>query len=210
MRTLLATLLFCAAVSAEVIDRVAVTVANSVITETEILRQIRITALLNGEQPDLSVNGRRQMAERLVEQTIIRRELNVTRYTGADPARKLPAYDQFKAKFGSPEAYQKAVAEYGIEDRDVRENFEWQSTLLEFVDARFRPGIQLADSELREYYEQTLLPQIDKNEPKPTFDSVREKIEEILTLERVDNALDRWLGQMRTQTRIQYREEAFS
>ena len=34
-----------------VVDRIAVTVGNQVITETEILRDIALTAFLNGEKP---------------------------------------------------------------------------------------------------------------------------------------------------------------
>ena len=62
MRYLAAILIACLAVAAEIIDRIAVTVDNRVITESEIMRQIRITAFLNGKQPvfsaaDKALNG---------------------------------------------------------------------------------------------------------------------------------------------------------
>src|SRR4051795_2405586 len=73
----LAVVTFVAGVTAwpEIIDRIAVSVDRTVITESEVIRQIRITALLNGEQPDLSAANRRETAERLVEQALMRREI---------------------------------------------------------------------------------------------------------------------------------------
>ena len=52
MRALLVLLLVSVACRAEIIDRVAVVVGSGVITESEILREIRLTAFLNGEPLD--------------------------------------------------------------------------------------------------------------------------------------------------------------
>ena len=86
MRVALTLLLACIA-GAEIIDRVAVTVDKRVITESEIVRQIRITAFLNNEQPDFSASSKRVTADRLVEQVLIRRELESTRYSAPAPVR---------------------------------------------------------------------------------------------------------------------------
>src|SRR6476660_4088835 len=51
---------------AEIIDRIAVVVGNRVITESEILREIRLTALLNDEPLDFSAVSKRKTADRLV------------------------------------------------------------------------------------------------------------------------------------------------
>ena len=44
---------FAALAQAVIIDRVAVSVGNRVITESDIVREIRVTAFLNGAEPDL-------------------------------------------------------------------------------------------------------------------------------------------------------------
>ncbi|MGA8577407.1 MAG: hypothetical protein WB579_01900, partial [Bryobacteraceae bacterium] len=61
--------------SATIIDRIAVSVGNRVITTVDIDRAIRVPAFLNGQQPDFSAASKRAAAERLVEQTLVRREL---------------------------------------------------------------------------------------------------------------------------------------
>lgn len=188
----------------EMIDRIAVTVDNRVITESEIIRQIRIAAFLNGEQPDLSAANKRVTADRLVEQALIRRELDTSRYT-AQGALATPEYQELKNRYGD-ESYKQVLVNSRITDKDVQEALQWQALFLDFVDMRFRPGVQLPESELQDYYNQ----QVAENPGKlPPFEEARESIEEILTSQRVDNALDRWLGQVRTQTRIKYTQEVF-
>ena len=65
---------------AEVIDRIAVTLDNQIITESEVAREIRLTAFLNGDPLDFSPEARRKAAGRLVEQKLIRREIDLGRY----------------------------------------------------------------------------------------------------------------------------------
>jgi hypothetical protein len=204
MRNLAAFLLVVFAARAEIIDRIAVTVDNRVITESEIMRQIRITAFLNNENPDFSVANKRSTADRLVEQILIRRELESTRYA-APGANSSTAYQELKQKYAAG-AYEKALAKYQITDRDVQEALQWQAVLLDFIDVRFRPGIQLPEADVEDYYRL----QAAQNPGKlPSFEEARESIESILTARLVDNAVDRWLGQARTQTRIRYTQEVF-
>ena len=204
MRYLTATLVVMACCTAEVIDRMAVAVENSVITESEIVRHIRLVAFLNREKPVITPESKRDTAERLIEQILIRREIALTRYVGENSARAEQMYKQFRARFKSEHEYQQSLAEYGLRDDEVRAMHQWQATLLAFIETRFHPGIQIPEEEIRAYYDQQIAPK-----SKMSFDDVRGDIEYILTQQRVDNELDRWLGQVRTQTRIRYRQEVF-
>ena len=205
MRNLVKVLIACLALQAEMIDRIAVTVDNRVIAESEIMRQIRITAFLNGEQPDFSSANKRTTADRLVEQALIRRELDTGRYAAQDAA-ATTEHQELKKKYTDENAYRQALQKSRITDKDVQEALQWQAVLLDFIEMRFRPGVQLPESEVEDYYKQ----QAAQNPGKfPPFEEARESIEEILTGRLVDNALDRWLGQVRTQTRIKYTQEVF-
>ena len=65
---------------AEIIDRIAVSVGNRVITESDLDREIRVTAFLNDQKPDFSPENKRRTAERLVDQRLMRTELDMSRY----------------------------------------------------------------------------------------------------------------------------------
>ena len=66
--------------SGEIIDRMAVSVGNQVITEGQIDEEIRLTAFLNHEQPGASVTERKKAAGRLIEQALIKRDMDLSRY----------------------------------------------------------------------------------------------------------------------------------
>lgn len=196
--------------TAEIIDRIAVTVGYDVITESEIVRQIRLAAFQNGEKPDYSAEGKRKAAEKLVEQMLIRKEIEGNRYPGPPAGSVDAALKEFKSRYPAPGAFEKALADYGLTEDELRQQLQWQGTLVPFIDARFKPGIQIPEAEIKDYYDKHLLPQWSKDAAKtPSLEESREAIETILTAQRADQALDRWLGQVRTQTRIKYREEVF-
>lgn len=192
--------------SAEIIDRVAVIVGERVITESEILRQVRITALLNGQKPEFGPESRRETADRLVEQTLIRKELESSRFMPS-PAAAKEITDQVTKRFGGIDGFREAVRQNSLTEAEVREAIAWQATFLEFVAARFRPAIQISDAEIKDYYENEVA--VRPGEAKPALEAVRAEIESILTDRHVDNALDRWLGGARTQTQIRYKDEVF-
>jgi hypothetical protein len=196
-------------VAAELIDRIAVTIDKTVITESEIVRQIRITAFLNGDKPEINAETKRATADKLVDQALIRREIETNQYTL--PARtESQRFLQFRTKFATESEYAAALAAYKLTDAEVRDAFAWQDTFLAFVGVRFSTGIQIPESELREYYKEKILPMASTHpEARISFEEARPQIESILMSQRVDNALDRWLGQARTLLRIRYRPEVF-
>jgi hypothetical protein len=196
--------------SAEIIDRIAVTVGYDVITESEIVRQIRLTAFQNGEQPDFGPESKRKAADKLVEQMLIRKEIEGNRYPGPPAGALDAALKEFKSQYPTPGAFEQALAKYGLTEDELRLQLQWQGTLIPFIDTRFKPGIQIPEADIKAYYEKHFVPQWSKDPSKtPSLEESREAIEGILTAQRADQALDRWLGQARTQTRIKFRDEVF-
>src|SRR5690242_5513097 len=80
--------LFLVAIGATgaVVDRVAVVVGKIVITESEVLQEVRLTEFLNDQPLDLRPGPRRAAAERLVDQQLIRSEMEIARYPEPSPA----------------------------------------------------------------------------------------------------------------------------
>jgi hypothetical protein len=203
---------FCTVSNAEIIDRIAVTVDARVITQSELFRQIRLIAFQNGEKPDYSKEHKREIAGKLVQQILIRREIEQSRYLNiGTPNIDAELAALKKSRYPTNEAYEKGLAEYNITDGEVRLQLQWQMTLVSFIDVRFSPEVQLKDSEIEDYYNSTYLPDWHKNNTgmPPSLDDARAEIESILTAQRTETALDRWLGQTRRQSRIRFHAEVF-
>lgn len=195
--------------SGEIIDRIAISVGNQVVTENQIDEEIRLTAFLNQEKVDLDNAERKKAAGRLIEQTLVRREMEFSRYPQPSASDAAQSLEALKARYKTEVEYQQALAAGGITEDGLKRRLLWQATLLRFIDYRFRPGIQIPDAEVQAAYQQ----QLDKwkqegIQPVPSLEDVRSSIEQTLTEQHIDQALDRWLADTRTQVAIRFRDEA--
>jgi peptidyl-prolyl cis-trans isomerase SurA len=197
---------------ADIVDRIAVGVGNSVITTGDIEREIRVTAFLNGTKPDFSPATRRATAERLVEQQLVRKELEISSYPAPAASAGAAALADFrKSHFPQDAAFQHALEADGLTAEEVQNELLWQLTLLRFIDVRFRPAVQVTEQDIRNYFEKTVKPVVEKSHPgKPvSLDEYRDRIRETLTGQRADQELDNWLKEARQRTEIVYHPEAF-
>src|ERR1700676_5334931 len=99
---------------AEIIDRIAVSVGNDIITTDQIHDEICVTAFLNHTQPNLNADERRKAAERLIEQTLIKREMDFTHYPLPSLADAEPLLTKVAAQYPDRQDFLKALIPYGI------------------------------------------------------------------------------------------------
>lgn len=197
---------------ATVIDRIAVSVGNRVIAASDIDREIRVAAFLNGVKPDFSATARRATADRLVEQTLVRLEVENSRYPAPEVADVQAALDRFKKQHYPDDAvYRQALAGDGITEQDVLNELTWQRTLLSYIEVRFRPAVQVSDAEIQDYFQKVVKPTAEAAHPQEhaTLDEYRDQIEETLAGKKEDEELNRWLTQVKKRTAIVYHEEVF-
>lgn len=192
---------------AEIIDRIAISVGNQVITESQIDDEIRVTAFLNQEKLNLDSAERKKAAARLIDQSLVRREMELSRYPMPSLSDADEALKKIEAGYGTEAAYQKALAAYGISSDGLKRRLWWQATFLRFVDFRFRPGIQIPDADVQAYYQQQTAKWKQEGVPIPSLEDARVNIEQTLTEQRVDQAMDRWLAETRAQVAIKFRDE---
>src|SRR4030081_2795805 len=56
---------------AVIVDRIAISAGNRVITASEVDLRLRLTAFQNGVEPEFTVPARKQAAERLIDQKLV-------------------------------------------------------------------------------------------------------------------------------------------
>ena len=197
---------------AEIIDRIVVSVGNRVIAESDLHREIRVAAFLEGVKPDFSPAGQRVTAERMVEQVLIRRELEISGYPVPTAAEVAPVLAAFKkARFPQDEAYQRALADYGIADGDVKDLLLWQRTLLLFIEVRFQSGVQVTSPDIQEYFDKVVKPAAEAAHPGQPIglEDYRDRIERTITGQRADREMNTWLKEARGGTEIVFHDEVF-
>ena len=187
-------LLFVFAARAEIIDRIAVSVANRVITQSDLERQIRVVAFQNGKPPDFSATNKHAVAEKMIEQKLIQRELENSRYPVPLPADLAPAIEEFKkTHFPDPAVYQRALAAAQITEQDLLDVLLWERTLLTFIEIRFETGVLASELEIADYARE--------NKVTPA------EAERAIVTSRADQQVDEWLRTTRRRTTVIIHEE---
>lgn len=204
----LLTSVFWILLPAEIIDRIVISVGNQVITESQIEEEIRITAFLNRAKLDLNSAEKKKAAARLIEQTLVKREMDFSRYPMPSLSDADASLKSVNARFANEALRDDAVRQYGVTEEALRTHLWWQLTVLRFIEYRFSPGIQVSDAEVQAHYQRQVAKwrELGMN-PIPTLEEAHDQIAEILTQQRIDEGLERWLVETRKQVTIRYRDE---
>jgi DNA-binding transcriptional ArsR family regulator len=203
--------IFCLAlaVSAEVVDRLAIAVGHEAITELQLDEEIRVAAFLNHQPIIRDIGTRRAAADRLVQQLLVRREMEVSRYPlpGEEDVSKY--FDQVRAGFRSVAEFDQTLGGYGLTESTLRDHLALQLTTLRFIEFRFQPEIDISEAEIRTSYEREIASWTTAHSgAPPSLEASRGSIRKALTEERIDRALDAWLQERRRRVHIVYVDPA--
>jgi hypothetical protein len=170
-----------------VVDRVAVVIDRTVITESEVIDDLRLTEFINEQPPDSGPAARRAAAERLVDQELIRREMALSAYSPPAASEGDTLLRQFRQQhYPSAAAYSAALQNYGITEEQLRQRLLWQLTAIRFTDFRFHSSV--AD-----------------NSPNSNANASADRT----SSGSVDEQLDAWLKETRSESKITFNPEAF-
>jgi hypothetical protein len=176
--------------AAGVVDRVAVVVGAAVITESEVIDELRLTEFLNSEPLDTSPDQRRAAAGRLVDQQLIRKEMEIGHYPEPSAADAEAVLQTFRQQhFRANAEYLAALEKYGITEDQLKRHLLWQLTAMHFTDVRFRPGIPGA--------------------PEQTASRMSAETAAPASGADVDQQMNAWLQEARNSVRITFKKEAF-
>ena len=210
---IIAGFLLAGAAMAVVVDRIAVTVDSDAITESEVIEDIRITDFLNDAPLDFSSGARRTAAERLVDQALIRREMNIGRYPQPQKSEAEQMLVNFKkSHFANDAEFQAALAKYGITADQLRSHLLWELSALRFTDVRFQPGAGPSSPVRRPEQHNAVLAGHEARR-KQNGES-RERLNPrsgpaAKPATTVDEQLNVWLKEVRGQSRVDFKKGAF-
>jgi len=193
---------------AVVIDRTAVIVGKRAVKASDIDRDLRLTAFLNREPLQLNAENRKKAADRLIDQQVIRQTIASGEYPRASESDAAQLLSRIRtSRFGGSDARLTAeLNRYGLTKAQLQEHLLWQLTVLRFIDERFRPGVQVADNDIRKYYDDHLAELKRQNPRDSSFEALEPKIRETLEGEGINKQFDEWLTAARGRTWIEFHE----
>jgi hypothetical protein len=193
LRGLLLTIAITVA-GAQVLDRIAVVVGNKVITETEVRQEARLEAFLNQTAPDFGPQTRRAAADRLVNQQLVRNEMQVGAYAQPTEAEIEGALRSFRQEhFSSIPQYRASLEKYGITEEQLKSHLKWQLAAIHFTDQRFSPAVT-GDGTADRAIQSKPGDQASNSLAPPA---------------NADDQFEAWLKQARASTKIQFKDGAF-
>jgi hypothetical protein len=194
---------------ATIIDRVAIVAGNSIIKDSDITRDIRLTDFLNGDPLDLGLAVRKTATSRLIDQVFIRREIRIGDYpTATVEAAEKQIASVTKSRFKTEKELQAELARYGLSEADLRLHVQWQLTVLQFIDARFKPAAYVSDEEVATYIKSHQA-ELERQHPgKTSPDDLRADVQMRLSAEKVNQLFFAWLDEQRKTNQIRYLEDS--
>jgi hypothetical protein len=199
-------------VRADVLDRVVESAGQQVVTLSAVRRQLRIEALVANRAPEFTPESMRKAADRLTDQAIVLREMELSGYAPPAMAEAVAAMEKFIAdRKQTPEEFQASLAQLGFSEDDFKKEVLWRISVQRFVNFRFAPGVQVSDAEIEKYYSEEFTKQAkaaNADAKMPDLEEVRETISLILATRKTNQALDQWMAQTRETLKVHVFEEA--
>jgi hypothetical protein len=205
-------LLACFALAAcpEVVDRLALVVGQQVLTELQLDEEIRVTAFLNRQPVLRDPAARRAAADRLVQQMLVKREMDLSHYPLPEDAEVNEYLKGIQRQQGlNASGFTQALSEYELTEETLKDHLALQLTTLRFIQYRFQPEIDVPETAIINRYKAEIVNwKAHHGGPPPTLEQSKDSIREALLEERTDNALNAWIEEARKRVNIRYLDKS--
>ncbi len=205
MTKLLPLIIAVACLRGEIIDRIAVTVDKKVITEGRLDEELRVTALLNHEPIERNRQQLKAAADRLIQQTLVSKEMELSRYPLPSPQDVSAYYEEIVKEYGGTAELNQALVRYSVPKDVLLEHLRFQLTTLRFLGYRFQPEVDVSDKDIADAYQKKTDEWKNTHQgTPPSLEASREAIKKGIIDERTDTAFSNWLEESLKQVQVTY------
>jgi hypothetical protein len=189
------------------VDQVIAVVNGDLILESDVDEERRFDAF----QPFRDLVGsfsREEAINRLINRTLILQQsklqpedkvtLDEAKAQLETMRKDIPACKQYHCETDT--GWEKFVQAQGFTLPELEERWRERMEILKFIEIRFRAGVHIEPSEIKAYYDNTLVPDYQKQKAAPPpLDTISDRIQEILLQQRVGSLLADWLTSLKAQ-----------
>jgi hypothetical protein len=181
------------------IDEIAARIESDIILLSQVRTLSRYQMLVDGKVESDAV-----ILDRLIDQWIVRNEADTARFPHPSDLEIAHGVEHLQASFASPEEYQARKIQSGLNDKEIERMLAEQLYLSNYLDSRFRPGVQVNAKQVEDFYQQAVIPRAKaRNQAPPTLDASREYIQEALVQQGINEQADVWLKESRTRLHVE-------
>jgi len=183
----------------EIADRIVARVENDILLLSDIRALSRYQQFLDGKSETDA-----QILERLIDQWIVRTEADVSRFPHPSDADISRSVERLRKSFASTEEYEARKKQIGLNDAEIREMAAAQLYLSNYLDSRFRPGVQIDPKTIEDFYEKSVVPRAKaRGQEPPPLDAARDLIQEALVQRGINDQADQWLIESKARLHIE-------
>jgi hypothetical protein len=195
------------ALAADVIDGVVATVNHRPIFQSDWDEAIRFEAFMR-QKPlsQVSQTDKVGALQRLIDRQLIEAQMG-------DPRSVQPSEEELREDLAKLQAqvaggknepsWQKVLAGYELTEPVMIDHLRTEVQVMNFIDVRLRPNVRIQPDEIEAYYENQVLPDLQKVGAKVvSLNEAEPKIRELLTQQHMDQLLEVWLHNLRQQAQI--------
>lgn len=183
----------------EIVDRIAARIENDVILLSDIRALGRYQQFLDGKS---ETDG--QILDRLIDQWIVRTEAEVSRFPRPSDAEIERGVERVRKSFASAEEYESRKKQNGLSDTEIRGMAASQLYLSNYLDSRFRPGVQIDPKTIEDFYQKSVVPRAKaRGQEPPPLEDARDYIQEALVQRGINDQADQWLIESKGRLHIE-------
>lgn len=190
------------------LDSVVAVVNGQAILSSDLDDEIQLSVL--DSTPDAAGKLTRQRAlEELISRALIQQQIRQEDLASIQPSdaevaarieeirKELPAC--VRAHCSTDDGWKAFLAAHGLTQYRVQAYLRNRMEILQFIEQRFRQGIQIGEEQIETYYHDTLVPEYPAGASVPPLHEVSSRIQEILLEQQVNELFDNWLDNLRAQ-----------
>jgi hypothetical protein len=193
------------------LDSVIAVINGDVLLKSDLQSEMDMAALQPLSLPG-GKNFQRRAAQRLINRVLILQQMRnqgvVEEVSDAEVQKdldllrkQLPACQRYHCETAA--GWAGFLADHNLTPDEVMARWRQRMQILNFIDARFRAGIRIPESEISDYYNKTFVPEFTVQHAKPpALSNVSSRIEEVLLQQHVNLLLQDWLKSLRDQGNV--------
>jgi|HubBroStandDraft_6_1064221.scaffolds.fasta_scaffold177932_2 hypothetical protein len=183
----------------QIVDRIVVRIEDDILTQSD-LDQLAAYQKLVAGSADTDV----RLTQELIEQWIVNSEAQAAHFPAAPETEVASDIAGIEKKFPTLDAYRARLAELGLSADDVHQMVARQTYLERYLDSKFRDSVQIDPKEVEKYYNEQLVPELQKQgQAVPPLGEVEDHIRELLTEQQINRLADQWLDESKGRLRIE-------